>query len=468
MKISFHGAARTVTGSKHLIHIHPNKKILLDCGMFQGLGQDTMQLNAEWGFEPTEVDHVILSHAHIDHIGLLPKLVKDGFQGKVCCTPATASLAKILLLDSARIQEADVKYVNRQRDKQNRKHIEPLYSEEDARQVFPLFETIPYNEHYKVDDSIELMYTDCGHILGSAAVNLKIRESGKEVNITFSGDIGRYRDMILRSPQVFPQADFIIMESTYGNSLHETVASAYDKLLDRIRETCVERKGKLVIPAFSLGRTQEILFMLNRLSLENRLPALPYYVDSPLSVRITNAVKQYPDNFNNTVQNLLRMDEDVFAFPGLKYIEEVEDSIALNSKQEPCVIISSSGMAEAGRVKHHIAHNVGDSRNTILMTGYCEPQSLGARLKARPEQVRIFGQSHPVKAQVDEINTLSAHGDYEDMFQWLACQDPQQVKKLFLVHGEYDVQVAFRERLLRKGFKDVEIPALHQEIGLGI
>ena len=201
MKITFHGAARTVTGSKHLLHIHPGRKILLDCGMFQGMGKDTTALNSEWGFDPSEIDHVIISHAHIDHIGLLPKLVKDGYKGKIFCTPATASLAKLLLIDSAHIQEADVRYVNRQRDKENRKHIEPLYTEEDALNVFPLFETIPYNEDYKVDEGIHLLYTDCGHILGSAAVNLKIKENGETIRLTFSGDIGRYRDMLLRSPQ---------------------------------------------------------------------------------------------------------------------------------------------------------------------------------------------------------------------------------------------------------------------------
>ena len=467
MKISFHGAARTVTGSKHLLHLANGKKILLDCGMFQGMGKDTITLNSEWGFEPMEISHVIISHAHIDHIGLLPKLVKDGYKGKIFCTPATASLAKLLLLDSAHIQEADVKYVNKQRKKENRPPVEALYTEEDAMNVFPLFETIPYNEHFKVTEGVELTYTDCGHILGSAAVNLKIRENKKDIRVTFSGDIGRYRDMLLKSPQEFPQADYIIMESTYGDKLHELVTEAVDKLLRTIEETCKQNKGKLIIPAFSLGRTQEILYLLNRLELENRLPKLNYYVDSPLSVKITHTVKKYPDHFNGNVQNLLRIDEDVFQFHGLKYIESVEESMALNDSKEPCVIISASGMAEAGRVKHHIAHNISDGRNTILFTGYCEPNSLGGKLKKQPSDVKIFGMTHIVKAAVTEISSLSAHGDYEDMSQWLACQDPRAVKKIFLVHGEYDVQLAFQQRLIRKGFLDVKVPALHQEIGLG-
>lgn len=468
MKIAFHGAARTVTGSKHLLTIQPGKKILLDCGMFQGLGLDTFRLNDEWGFDPAELDYLIISHAHIDHIGLLPKLVKDGYKGKIYCTPATATLAKILLIDSARIQEADVKYVNRQRDKQGREHVEPLYTEEDAVLVFPLFETVSYNERFRLDDQVELLFTDCGHIIGSAAVNLTIRENGKTIRLTFSGDVGRYRDMILRSPQIFPQADFIIMESTYGDRLHDLVTVANDKLLSHIQTTCLERKGKLIIPAFSLGRTQELLYMLNYLELQGRLPDLTYYVDSPLSIKITEAVKSYPDYFNGNVQTLFKKDLDVFSFRGLEFIDKVEDSIALNSSDKPCVIISSSGMAEAGRVKHHIANNVGDARNTILFTGYCEPQSLGGRLKQKPDQVTIFGKSFTVRALIDEISSLSAHGDYDELSQWLACQNPREVKKLFLVHGEYEVQQKFRDKLQKKGFTDVEIPDLHQETGLGI
>lgn len=467
MKISFHGAARTVTGSKHIVHIKPDKKILLDCGMFQGMGKDTLRLNSEWGFEPGEIDYVIISHAHIDHIGLLPKLVKDGYKGKIFCTPPTAELAEILLLDSARIQEADIRHVNKRRKEQGRELVEPLYTEDDVANVLPLFHTIGYNEHYKIDDDVELMYTDCGHILGSAAVNLVVRENGKTARITFSGDIGRYRDIILKSPDDFPQADYIIMESTYGDKLHDLVTPAGDVILNQIVETCLERKGKVIIPAFSLGRTQELLFILNRLSLERRLPPISYYVDSPLSIKITEKVKQHTEHLNKHVQDLLKKDEDVFSFPGLKYIEDVEDSKALNVSTEPCVIISASGMAEAGRVKHHIAHTVGDARNTILIVGYAEPQSLGGRLRNGAKEVTIFGLHYMVEAHVKVINSLSAHGDYDDMSQWLSCQDPKQVRKLFLVHGEYEVQQVFRDKLVRKGFTDVEIPAQHQVIGLG-
>jgi len=467
MKISFHGAARTVTGSKHIIHVHPDKQILLDCGMFQGMGKDTATLNSTWGFDPAAISYVIISHAHIDHIGLLPKLVKDGYKGKIFCTPATASLAKILLIDSARIQEEDIRYVNKVRSKENQPLYEPLYNEDDAAKVFPLFETIPYNEHYKIEPGIDLFYTDCGHILGSAAVNLIIKEDGKETRITFSGDVGSYHDMILRKPQPFPQADYVIIESTYGNRLHDVSTASAEKLLNFILETCYKKRGKLIIPAFSMGRTQDVLFMLNHLELDKRLPDLDYYVDSPLSIKITDTVKKYPDYYNADVKQLLTKDDDVFSFKGLKYIDKVADSIKLNDIKEPCVIISASGMAEAGRVKHHIANNISDGRNTILFTGYCEPMSLGGRLKRHPDHVSIFGKDFPVKAEIAEMTTLSAHGDYNDLTQWLSCQDISKVKTLFLVHGDYDVQQEFRDRLIKKGFKDVEIPARHQTFGLG-
>ena len=467
MKISFHGAARTVTGSKHLLHIKPNLNVLLDCGMFQGMGKDTDRLNTEWGFEPRLVDHLILSHAHIDHIGLVPKLFKDGFVGKIYCTPATASLARILLIDSAGIQEDDVKYVNKQRRKQGKPLIAPLYTEEDAMKVFPHFETVPYNEHYKIDRQVEVMFTDCGHIIGSSAVNLAVKENGKTTRITFSGDVGRYQDMILRSPQPFPQADYVIMESTYGDRLHERATAANDKMLNIIVDTCLKRKGILIVPAFSLGRTQEILYMLNRMEIEKVLPPVKYFVDSPLSIKITETLKKYPDYYNEASRELLKNDTDIFAFKGLTFVETVQESMALNDISEPCVIIASSGMAEAGRVKHHIAHHVEDPNCTIMMTGYCEPQSLGGRLKQRPEEVGIFGKKYQVRAKIEEFSSLSAHGDYEDLSQWLGCQDPSLVKILFLVHGEYDVQTNFRNRLIKKGFADVVVPAQHEEVGLG-
>lgn len=466
MKIAFHGAARTVTGSKHLLTLQSGKTILLDCGMFQGMGKDTDALNRDFGFDPATVDVMILSHAHIDHSGLIPRLAKQGFGGKIFCTDATQELATLLLLDSAQIQESDVKYHNKGSKAQGKPLIQPLYTTEDAKACFGQFVPQAYGKWFSVTDGVEAQFTDAGHIIGSACVHLRITENGKTAHLTFSGDVGRYRDVILRSPAVFPQADYVIMESTYGNSLHEDVKTSVDNILSWIERTCVQRKGKLVMPAFSLGRTQEILYGLNQLSLEKRLPKLDYFLDSPLSTSITEVVKNYPQYFNKTIQRVLETDDDPFAFDGLRYVESVEESKMLNYRNEPCVIISASGMAEAGRVKHHISNNVENSRNAILMTGYCEPASLGARLLNGAKEVSIFGVQHEVNAEIGQIKSMSAHGDYEDLSQWLACQDKQQLKKLFLVHGEYDVQQDFKRWLLKRGFADVEIPAQHSETGL--
>lgn len=467
MKIAFHGAARTVTGSKHLLTLKNGNKYLLDCGLFQGMGKETDSMNRHWGFEAGSVKAIILSHAHIDHCGLIPKLVKDGFRGNIYCTPATQHLAAILLEDSAEIQEDDVKYSNKRRAAEGQPYLRPLYTIEDAKAALDYFTSVEYERWHAIDEDVEIMYTDAGHIIGSAAVHLKIKENGRESRLTFSGDVGRYRDVILKSPTAFPQADFILLESTYGNSLHDVFVTTPDALLQWIETACLQKKGKLILPAFSVGRTQEILFTLNQLEIENRLPAIDYFVDSPLSVEATEVVKQYPQHFNRNIQKIIQSDKDPFSFKGLKYIKNVEESKLLNFRKQPCVIISASGMADAGRVKHHISNNVENSRNTILFTGYCEPNSLGGRLMAGAKEVGIFGVPHEVHAEIGAIRSMSAHGDYEDLSQFLACQDPKMVKKLFLVHGEYEVQLQFRERLLKKGFADIEIPERHYEIGLG-
>ncbi|XVJ66282.1 MAG: MBL fold metallo-hydrolase [Lacibacter sp.] len=466
MKISFHGAARVVTGSKHLITLTNGKKLLLDCGMFQGMGKDTDAMNRHWGFDPEQVDYMILSHAHIDHSGLIPKLIADGYKGKIYCTDATKDLTTVLLEDSAEIQEDDVKYENKRRAAMGMPYLKPLYTIEDAKRAVDRLLPKEYDECFKVSDDIEAMFTDAGHIIGSACVHLKITENGITKRITFSGDIGRYRDVILKSPQNFPQADVIIMESTYGNSLHDNAVSTPDQLLHWIQKACVEKKGKLIIPAFSVGRTQELLYDLNQLELERRLPELEYYVDSPLSVEATNIVKNYPEYFNNRIQKILKTDNDPFGFKGLKFVKTVAESKLLNFKNGPYVIISASGMADAGRVKHHINNTIESSRNTILLTGYCEPRSLGGKLLRGMKEVKIFGVEKQVNAEVGQIRSMSAHGDYDDMCQWLACQNPQEVQKLFLVHGEYDVQQSFRDRLLKKGFTDITIPELHFETGI--
>ena len=466
MKIAFHGAARCVTGSKHIITLKSGKKLLLDCGMFQGMGKDTNALNRNFGFDPMTIDAMIRSHAHIDHSGLIPKLTKEGYKGKIFCTPATKDLTSVLLEDSAEIQEDDIKYENKRRAAAGQPYLMPLYTIEDAKKAQEHFVTVEYNNWFDVMEDVQAMFTDAGHIIGSTCVHVRIKEDGVEKKLTFSGDVGRYRDVILKSPQDFPQADFILLESTYGNSLHDEHTTTPDQLLQWIEKACLLKKGKLIMPAFSVGRTQEILFALNQLEIENRLPDLDYFVDSPLSIEATELVKKYPAYFNKRIQHILQSDSDPFNFKGLKYIKKVEESKLLNFRNEPCVIISASGMADAGRVKHHISNNIENSRNTVLLTGYCEPRSLGGRLMAGAKLVSIFGVEHEVNAEVASIRSMSAHGDYEDLCQWLACQDPKQVKKLFLVHGEYDVQQDFKARLVRKGYDDVEIPELHYEIGL--
>lgn len=466
MKLSFHGAARCVTGSKHIITLSNGKKLLLDCGLFQGMGKDTDALNRDWGFDPAEIDYMILSHAHIDHSGLIPKLCKDGYTGSVICTPATKDLTAILLEDSAEIQEDEVKYENKRRANQNLPYLKPLYTIEDSKNAAERFVAVEYDQWFKVGEGIEVKFIDAGHIIGSACVNLRITENGKVKRIMFSGDIGRYRDVILKSPKEFEQVDVIIMESTYGNSLHDNTQSTPDQLLKWIIKACVQKKGKLILPAFSVGRTQEILYDLNQLEIERRLPDLDYFVDSPLSMEATQVIKSYPQYFNSRIQKILQSDNDPFGFKGLKFVKTVEESKLLNFRSGPYVVISASGMADAGRVKHHINNGIENSRNTILFTGYCEPRSLGGKILEGRKEVKIFGIEKEVHAEIGQIRSMSAHGDYEDMSQWLACQDPKQIEKLFLVHGEYEVQQAFRQRLLKKGFTDIEIPEMHFETGI--
>jgi metallo-beta-lactamase family protein len=469
MKIAFHGAARTVTGSKHLISLKTGKKILLDCGMFQGLGKQTDDLNRNWGFDPATVDFLILSHAHIDHSGLIPKLVKDGFNGKIYCTPATRDLSIILLEDSAGIQEFEANNQQKNNNRNGNHDLycpEPLFSPEDVANTIPLFQEVEYDLWFSIDEETEVMFTDAGHLIGSAAVHLKLHEDGELKMVTFTGDIGRYRNVILNPPKEFHQSDYIIIESTYGDSVHDLSLGTPDKLLHHIKNTCLNKRGKLIIPAFSVGRTQELLFALNQLELEQRLPDLSYYVDSPLAIKATAVVKKYPRYFKDSVKKILEMDSDPFQFKGLKYTVSSEESQQLSQSEEPCVIIAASGMAEAGRIRHHIRHNIETITNTILIVGYCDPESLGGQLLAGKDGVYIMGDAYQVKADVASIQSLSAHGDYNDLLNFLSCQNAEVVKRIFLVHGEYSVQQQFLQRLNIKGYKQVEIPEMHEEVDM--
>lgn len=467
MKLSFHGAARTVTGSKHLIRLNNGKKILLDCGLFQGLGKETDNLNQHFGFNPQKIDVMVLSHAHIDHTGLIPKLVKEGFSGKIWCTPATRDLAEILLFDSAEIQTYETEYINKKRAARDLPPYEPLYTPEDVTEALKLFETVDYNEWFSILDGVEVYFTNAGHLIGSAAVTLKINEDGKETSILFSGDVGRYRSVLLQPPAETPPADYIILESTYGDKHHDLTFNTIETLQKWIRKTCVENGGQLIIPAFSVGRTQEVLYALNQLSLEKRLPEnLLYFIDSPLSLKATQTIKKYKDQFNERLQQVLEIDDDPFEFPGLKYVESVDDSRRLVDYAEPCVIISASGTADAGRVRHHINNCIGNKNNAILLVGYCGPKSLGGQLLKGEKEVEIFSDACPVVAEIGQVGGLSAHGDSDDLIRFLGHLDAEKVKKIFLVHGEQEVQKAFVARLDLKGFKNVEIPEHHQEFDL--
>ncbi len=461
MQLQFFGAARTVTGSKHLITTERGTKILLDCGLFQGIQTD--EWNQEFGFKPSEIDYLVLSHAHIDHSGLIPRLVKKGFNGPIYCTPATADLCKIMLLDSAYIQEKDVERINKRRRKQGRPELDLLYGAEDAERALSLFKTVPYGQQFRLgSDEVDVLFTDAGHILGSAAVHLTLKDGGSFKKITFTGDIGRPEDKILRKPEAFPQADIIICESTYGDRLHQAPPDLLAHLQRIVQQTCVENRGKLLIPAFAVDRTQELIYALDQLSSEGRLPRIPVYIDSPLATKATRIMKEHDECFNPEILDYIERDGDAFAFPYLHYVSDVEESKALNSSDEPCIIISASGMAEAGRIKHHIKNNIEDPRTTILFVGYASPHSLGGALKRGDKSVRIFGEEFLVKANIESVDSFSAHGDYNEMLHFLACQDASRVDNLFLVHGEFDTQVAFKLKLQAAGFKNITIPAMYE------
>ncbi|MCC6837482.1 MAG: MBL fold metallo-hydrolase [Bacteroidia bacterium] len=459
MQIQFLGATRTVTGSKHLLTTAEGKKVLLDCGFFQGKGSETDGLNRHFGFDPASIDYLILSHAHIDHSGNIPNLVKQGFRGPIICTTATADLCRIMLSDSAHIQENDVKFINKRRMKRGEEPLKPIYNIKDVEKCLPLFVRVPYETDYQVFEGFSVRFTDSGHILGAAAVNIQYTENGQKRTLCYTGDIGRYNGSILKSPQPFPQAETLICESTYGDRLHTDNDMSEQQLFEVVYNTCVVKKGKLIIPAFSLGRTQEIVFALDKMEHKKMLPHINVYVDSPLSINATNIMRAHPECFNEDILAYMKKDPNPFGFGNLIYIQDAKDSKMLNELPEPCIIISASGMVEAGRVKHHVANNISNPKNTILMVGYAEPNSIGGKIRSGAKTIKVFGEMHEVKADVVIIDSYSAHGDYKEMIQYLSCLDKKQVKHLFLVHGEYDTQLNFKEKLIDEGYRHIQIPA---------
>ncbi|MFN8394754.1 MAG: MBL fold metallo-hydrolase [Bacteroidia bacterium] len=459
MILKFWGAARTVTGSMHLLQLENGKKILLECGLYQGSEGFAEDFNRHFPCDPEDIDLLILSHAHIDHCGNIPQLVKQGFRGTIYCTHATYDLVVIMLQDSANIQERDAIDENKWRAKRSLEPIEPLYKVADVLPALDHFVTLSYENWHKVDDGVEVLFRDAGHMLGSASVSLRIQEGARTITLGFTGDVGRPGSPILRDPLPMPQSDYLISESTYGGLRHEPIEEAEEQLLAIIHEACVEKKGKLIIPAFSVGRTQVLVYFMDRLKSQGRLPNIPVYVDSPLAVNATQVFEMHPECFDEELSRYIQRDSNPFGFNGLHYIREAEDSKELNTKEGPFIVISASGMMTAGRILHHLANGVSDSRNTILVTGFCAEGTLGARLIAGESPIKIFGEDHEVHANIVRLTSYSGHADELELSNFIQSGfDITKTQRIFLVHGEGDHADNFRGYLLSKGYKDVMVP----------
>ncbi|RCK73687.1 MAG: Metallo-beta-lactamase family protein, RNA-specific [Anaerolineae bacterium] len=465
MRITFFGAAQTVTGSQHLLEIN-GSRLLLDCGLFQGRRAESYERNWRLPFPAHQVEAMILSHAHIDHSGNIPNLVKNGFSGRIYATPATAHLTKIMLLDSAHIQEDDAEYLNRKRRKKGEPPIEPIYSSLDAARVAPHFSEIPYDEPFEPVPGVTARLIDAGHILGSAAICLDIEEKRQRFRLWFSGDIGRPDLPIIRDPVLPEHADYLVMECTYGDKYHADPQQAYDELRQTVHRT-INRGGKVIIPAFAVGRTQEIVYSLHRMINQGELPPLPVYVDSPLAVDVSEIFRQHPECFDEETRQLILNDRqhDLFGFRRLTYIRSVEESKALNERREPMVIISASGMAEAGRILHHLKNNIEDPRNTILIVSWQAPNTLGRRLAEQETKVRIFGEEYTRQAEVVTIGGYSAHAGQPHLLQY-AQATASHAKRIFLVHGEPRGALPLIQKLKEIGIHRVEYPTLQQTYSL--
>lgn len=460
MTISFYGAAQTVTGSKHLITLDNGKRILLDCGMLQQ-GKAAAKNNRSFLFSPASVNYLIVSHAHIDHSGLIPLLVKKGFRGKIFATAATIELTRLLLSDAAKIQRIDSKdNVTPGVDNQ------PIYTDEDIAATIKMFIPVEYNQPYKIEEDIELIYTDAGHILGSAVINLSIKENGKVKTIAFSGDIGRYSNRILNPPEKFPQANVIICESTYGNKVHKSIEKTEERLLKIIKEVCIQNKGKLLIPAFSVGRTQELIFSLNKLAESGKLPDIPVFVDSPLAVYATDIVRNHSEYFNKDMKNFMQSDPDPFGFSKLILLTSHKESTLITSVPDPYIVISSSGMMEAGRILRHLQYSVSDERNGILLTGFAGHDTLGGKIARGRKKVTIIDETYQVNAKIYKLQEYSAHADINDILKFLSCQDKKKTERIFLVHGERRSLRELKERLSAEDYRNVEIamPKIHYQV----
>ncbi len=476
MQIKFCGAAQNVTGSSHLITLENGYRVLLDCGLFQGNRKTDQVSNRNWHFDPASLDCLILSHAHIDHTGRVPGLVKAGFNGCIHATHATRSLCAIMLLDSAKIQEKDSEYHNKRELKKKKKKaakrksytadiIEPLYSAEDVSETMKLFNGYSYDRWHRISEYVEILFKDQGHILGSASVTLRIQDGSRHITLGFTGDIGRPDRPILRDPQLMPEVDYLICESTYGDKEHESKPEQSAMFLEVMRQTCVVQRGKLIIPAFSIGRTQEIVYMMDQMATEGLLPKIPVYVDSPLAVNATEIYGSHPECYDNKLHEYMLEDDNPFGFKSLEYVRSVEKSKQLNVAKEPMVIISASGMMNAGRIRHHLYHNLEDEKSTFLMVGYCSPQTAGGILKAGAKKLKVMGDVLDVNATIKSMDSFSAHGDRKEMLHSIRHQI-NHAKKTFLVHGEYDTQQEFEEYLGQAGLKNIYIPSEGSDVNI--
>lgn len=462
MKVHFFGATRTTTGSMFLLEIN-GQRILLECGLFQGRRADTLERNRSFPFSAGDVDSVILSHAHIDHCGNLPNLCRRGFSGNIYCTFATRDLASILLEDSAEIQRADAAFVSRKRAKQDLPPVEPLYSAVDAEKAIRQFVALNYDRTLPVGDGISVTFRDAGHILGSAQVVLDIQEGGRKFRYLFSGDIGRGGDDILRDPQSVAEVDFLQVESTYGNREHSPRTNAHEIVAQMVRET-LEQNGKVIIPAFSVGRTQEIVYALHQLTRAEKLPQVPIYVDSPLSVNATEIYRLHSECFNKDTYRFLRETANPFGMENLTYIRDVAHSMKLNDLKDPAIIISSSGMCEAGRIRHHLKNHIGYSNNLVLFIGYCAQHTLGAQILEGRKSVNIFGEPHAVKAKVASIDSFSGHADKHELRRYVERLEGN-IKRISVIHGEESQSLAFAESLRNlKPDCEVCVPEIGQVI----
>lgn len=464
MKITFWGAAQTVTGSMH--HLEADgKRYLLDCGMYQGRRKEAEERNRRFPFAARSIDGVILSHAHIDHSGNLPLLVKNGFAGPIYATPATVDLCHAMLMDTAHIQEKDVEFLNKWRSKRGEGVIEPLYTTDDAQRTFPLFQPVEYHSPKQLSPRLAYECYDAGHILGSSTILLHYQADGGEVRLAFSGDVGRPNLPIIRDPEPMPPADYLIMESTYGGRSHDDEKVVKNQLSDVIQRTAA-RGGKVIVPAFAVGRTQQLVLLLHELTNEGRVPNIPIFVDSPLAVDVTEIFRKHPECFDEEARRYLTGGNDPFGFQRLTYIHEASESKKLNDLHGPVVIISPSGMCEAGRILHHLRNNIEDPRNTILITGYQAENTLGRKLEEKWPEVKIFGEPMRVRAEVESLQALSGHADQNELLAWMKSMTGR-LKKVFLVHGEPQGAAALADAI-RKQYKiETVAPGWGQSFELG-